>query len=81
MFNSHIPLHVIGIFQGEEDENALGPLTHVVFVIHGIGEAMWSREDVSSLCMSDELDQLRTTINKKKVIAWREECKKCERLK
>ena len=33
--------------EGEEDENALGDLTHVVFVIHGVGEAMWSKEEVS----------------------------------
>ena len=33
--------------EGEDDENALGDLTHVVFVIHGVGEAMWSKEEVS----------------------------------
>ena len=33
--------------EGEDDENALGDLTHVVFVIHGVGEAMWSKEDVT----------------------------------
>jgi len=67
--------------EGEDDENALGDLTHAVFVIHGIGEAMWSKAEVSTLCMCDELDQLRVTVNRKKVVAWREDCKKCEKQK
>jgi len=67
--------------EGEDDDNSLGPLTHVVFVIHGIGEAMWSREDVDTLCMSEECDRMRANISKKKVATWREECKKCEKAK
>lgn len=67
--------------EGEDDENSLGELTHAVFVIHGIGEAMWSREEVGTLSMSDELEQLRMTVNKRKVVAWREECKRCEKQK
>ena len=67
--------------EGEEDENALGDLTHTMFVIHGIGEAMWSKAEVSTFGMMEECDQLRMTVNKKKVLAWREECKKCERQK
>lgn len=67
--------------EGEDDENALGDLTHTIFVIHGIGEAMWSKEECSTLCMTEELDQLRMTVNKKKVMTWREECKKCEKQK
>mmetsp|Transcript_11746 Transcript_11746/g.16857 ORF Transcript_11746/g.16857 Transcript_11746/m.16857 type:complete len:691 (+) Transcript_11746:158-2230(+) len=67
--------------EGEDDENALGDLTHVMFVIHGIGEAMWNKEEVATLSMRDEMDQLRMTVNKRKVMAWREECKKCERQK
>ena len=67
--------------EGEDDENALGDLTHVMFVIHGIGEAMWCKEEVSTMSMRDELDQLRMTVNKRKVMAWREECKRCEKQK
>ena len=33
------------------------------------------------MSMRDEMDQLRMTVNKRKVVAWREECKKCERQK
>lgn len=35
----------------------------------------------STLSMCEEVDQLRMTVNKKKVLAWREECKKCEKQK
>lgn len=57
--------------EGEDEENALGPLTHCVFVIHGIGESMWAKEEVNMLTTSDELDILRSTFNKKKHAAWR----------
>lgn len=67
--------------EGEDDENALGDLTHAIFVIHGIGEAMWAKAEVSTLSMCEELDQLRITVNRKKVDAWKEECKKCEKQK
>lgn len=67
--------------EGEDDENALGDLTHVIFVIHGIGEAMWCKEEVSTMSMRDEMDQLRMTVNRRKVLSWREECKKCEKQK
>jgi hypothetical protein len=67
--------------EGEDDENALGDLTHVIMVIHGIGEAMWAKDEVSTMTMRDELDQLRMTVNKRKVTMWREECKKFEKQK
>ena len=67
--------------EGEDEENALGDLTHAIFVVHGIGEAMWSKEESSTLSMSEELDQMRMTFNKKKVAGWRDACKKCEKQK
>ena len=57
--------------EGEDEENALGSLNHCVFVIHGIGEAMWAKEDVNMLTTYDELNLLRSTFNKKKYTAWR----------
>lgn len=59
------------IIEGEDEENALGPPTHCVFVIHGIGESMWAKEDVNMLTTYDELNILRSTFNKKKHAAWR----------
>jgi hypothetical protein len=62
------------VIEGEEDELALGPLTHVCFVIHGIGEAMWSRQDVQILGMVDTMNNARLAINKKKVEEWKKQC-------
>jgi hypothetical protein len=59
------------IIEGEDEENALGPITHCVFVIHGIGESMWAKEDVNMLTTHDELNILRSTFNKKKHASWR----------
>jgi hypothetical protein len=67
--------------EGEDDENALGDLTHAIFVIHGVGEAMWAKEEVNTMSMVEEVDLLRMTVNRKKVLAWRDECKKCEKQK
>lgn len=67
--------------EGEDDENILGDMTHAIFVIHGIGEAMWCKEEISTMTMVDELEQLRMTVNKRKVMTWREEYKRCEKQK
>ena len=67
--------------EGEDDENALGDLTHCVFVVHGIGETMWSRQDSSTSSIREDVDALRSTVNRKKVLTWRDECKRCERQK
>jgi hypothetical protein len=67
--------------EGEDEENALGDITHAIFVIHGIGETMWNKEEVNTMSMVEELDLLRMIVNKKKIVAWREECKKCEKQK
>ncbi|EJK54462.1 hypothetical protein THAOC_25905, partial [Thalassiosira oceanica] len=67
--------------EGEDDENALGDLTHCVFIVHGIGETMWSRQESSTSSIRDDVDTLRSTVNRKKVLTWRDECKRCERQK
>jgi PHD/YefM family antitoxin component YafN of YafNO toxin-antitoxin module len=46
-----------------------------------VGEAMWAKEEVNTMSMVEELDLLRMTVNRKKVLAWRDECKKCEKQK
>ena len=68
------------MIDGEEEECALGPpVTHLSFIVHGIGEAMWSRKDVSSPCMIDEVNHIRKTVYKKMIADWKVECKKIER--
>jgi len=65
-----------GEFQvdGEMEELALGPVRYVFFVIHGIGEALWSREDVQFSSIVEELDKMRVSIYKKQYEEWRSKC-------
>mmetsp|Transcript_20839 Transcript_20839/g.24127 ORF Transcript_20839/g.24127 Transcript_20839/m.24127 type:complete len:763 (-) Transcript_20839:49-2337(-) len=64
---------------GEEEELALGPVRHLSFIIHGIGEAMWSRDDVNTLSSIDEVNLLRSNINKKMYMEWKQECQRCQK--
>ena len=57
---------------GEADEVALGPVTHVAFVIHGIGEAMFSRETVNIPGLITQTDLTRKALYAKQVKDWRE---------
>ena len=61
---------------GELIECSLGPVSHVSFIIHGIGEAMWSKEEVQSTSLIDEINSLRSHINKKMYIDWKLACEK-----
>lgn len=57
---------------GEAEEAILGPVDHVIFVIHGIGEAMWSREDVTYTgSLVQDITSFRHVMQKRQV----EECK------
>jgi hypothetical protein len=60
---------------GEEEETALGPVSHLSFLIHGIGEAVWSKEHTSVSGMVDSVDEMRKIIHKKMYDSWREKCK------
>lgn len=66
---------------GEMEELALGPVTSLVFVIHGIGEALWSREDVMIPGMVESCESMRATINKKLYDSWMESKQRAERAK
>ena len=59
---------------GEEEELALGPVKHLTFIIHGIGEAMWRREDMSFPSTVESVEQMRATINKKLFETWKMDC-------
>jgi hypothetical protein len=56
---------------GEENENLLGPVKHLVFIIHGIGEAWFSRDDVSISGIVDNVDATRLSIQKKQIETWK----------
>uniref|UniRef100_A0A7S4MCP5 DDHD domain-containing protein n=1 Tax=Odontella aurita TaxID=265563 RepID=A0A7S4MCP5_9STRA len=64
--------------EGEDDELALGPVENVIFVVHGVGEAMWSREGSNVPSLMTEVNQTRARICEKLVGSWK---KNCERAK
>jgi hypothetical protein len=52
---------------GEANELLLGPVKHLIFVVHGIGEALFSRHDVKISNIIDNIDLLRSSIQQKQV--------------
>jgi len=64
---------------GEEDESCLAPPRNLLFVIHGIGEALWSRDDCSVPGVVASTDQARDGMNRKLADAWRADCQRCEK--
>lgn len=59
---------------GEEEEAQLGPVKHLIFVVHGIGEAMWSREDVTYTgSLIDDITNYRLIMQKRQVAEWKKE--------
>lgn len=66
------------IVDGEKEECALGPVRHLSYIIHGIGEAVWSREDVPTSGLIDEINALRCTTYKKMYEDWKLDCKKAD---
>jgi len=66
--------------EGEEEELALGPVNHLVFVIHGIGETMWSSNTNNIPSLKDEMTKLRKNIQSEQFVLWRKACEEKERL-
>jgi hypothetical protein len=61
--------------EGEDDEDELGPVNHVVFVVHGIGEALFAKDDMKFvLSMKDEMTRFRIQIQKRQIEAWKKAC-------
>ena len=66
---------------GEETEMALGPVKHLVFVVHGIGEALFSKNESKSMIAGvlDQTNTLRRDLQRKQYEGWKKECEKAER--
>ena len=60
--------------EGEEEEETLGPIRHLLFVIHGVGEAMWSREDASSNSIHEEMINIRLIMQQQQIAEWKKNC-------
>jgi hypothetical protein len=63
---------------GEDNESLLGPVKHLVFVIHGVGETMWSRDDVKLPSMVAVTNQTRMILQEKQVVQWKKDCVQSE---
>eukprot|EP00815_Leptocylindrus_aporus_P009464 CAMPEP_0116056678 /NCGR_PEP_ID=MMETSP0322-20121206/4157_1 /TAXON_ID=163516 /ORGANISM="Leptocylindrus danicus var. apora, Strain B651" /LENGTH=658 /DNA_ID=CAMNT_0003540541 /DNA_START=143 /DNA_END=2119 /DNA_ORIENTATION=+ len=62
--------------EGVEEEEMLdknAPPSHLIFVIHGIGEAMFSRSEVSLPSLVDEVNRFRTSLHKAQFKKWQQE--------
>lgn len=64
---------------GEKEDDSLGPVGHLVFVIHGVGEAVWSRENVNIQGIAEGVEKARISVNKKLYDGWRQDCDKSTR--
>ena len=67
--------------EDEEIELSLGPVQNVIFVIHGIGEAMFSRDDIAIDSICDRINQTRRLIQKRQVEEWKRNCTIAEQKK
>jgi hypothetical protein len=66
---------------GEETEMALGPVKHLVFVVHGIGEALFSKNESKSMIAGvlDQTHTLRRDLQRKQLEGWKKERDKAEK--
>ncbi len=65
--------------QGEEEELTLGPVRQLVFIIHGIGEAMWSRSENKGYSLQEQTNQTRLTLQRRQVEDWKKQCEKAKK--
>ena len=65
--------------EGEEEEMTLGPVTHVIFVIHGIGQALLNREDVKLMTLIEEMDATRILFQRRQLTEWKRACEKASK--
>jgi DDHD domain len=64
---------------GEDEEALLGPVKSLVFVVHGIGEAMFARDDVKMPSLTEQMHTLRMATQKRQVELWKNECREAEK--
>jgi len=64
---------------GEEEEATLGPVRHLIFVVHGIGQAFINREEVKMQNLVEEIDDARMNIQKLQIEQWKKSCEKAQK--
>jgi hypothetical protein len=61
--------------EGEIEEETLGPVRHLIFVVHGIGEAMFSRDDFTyTSSLFEDVTHVRLTMQKRQIAEWEKAC-------
>lgn len=65
--------------EGEEVELALGPVRHLIFIVHGIGEALFSREDVKVAGLVEQTHAARRALQQKQYTEWQRQCDRAAR--
>jgi len=65
--------------EGEETELALGPVRHLIFIVHGIGEALFSREDVKVASLVEQTHAARRALQQKQYAEWQRQCDRAAR--
>lgn len=64
--------------EGEEEELLLGSVSHLVFVVHGIGEALFSREHVKVASIVEQMTSTRIAIQKRQATEYKAACQKAK---
>ena len=59
---------------GEEEETALGPVRHLTFLIHGIGEAVWSKDNLNISGLVESVEEMRRIMYKDMYEKWLKKC-------
>jgi hypothetical protein len=67
--------------EGEEEEETLGPVKHLLFVVHGVGEAMLSREDIRIESFANQMARTRLALQKRQVDEWKRNCETAKQRK
>jgi hypothetical protein len=67
--------------EGEEEEEMLGPVKHLLFVVHGVGEAMLSREDIRIESFANQMARTRLALQKRQVDEWKRNCETAKQRK
>lgn len=60
------------VSEGEEEEEMLGPVSHAIFIVHGIGETYFSKDKTSS--MVEQVDQFRLIFQRRQIADWKKKC-------
>jgi DDHD domain len=64
---------------GEDVELALGPVAHVMFVVHGIGEALFSRNEVQVMGLIEQTQAARMEIQQRQYDLYQQQLAKANK--